>query len=1533
MSLDRFEDAFEDLAPVILLEPEDGRLIVPDASLLFGADFQRAGHDLLLVNEDAPTIRIEDYFFSDPPASIFSPNGAQLTGEIISRLAGPIAPGQYAQVGSVRGGDPIGQVETIDGVATVQRSDGTVETLDVGMKIFQNDVVETDAAGSVALTFVDGTIFTLASGTRMVIDELIYDPSSNDNTASFSLVQGSFVFIAGQVAKTGGMDVNTPSATMGIRGTTVLARIETVNGAITTEVTLVRDADGDLGRIELRTLDGTLVQQITVTDTRWEVTTEDGETYSVERSAVDPSDDQALVADAFGALQSAINRVDAGQTFVTMPSTSSGGSGGPGGGEGSFGTGDVDLFDEPIIIDDTDPYDAEVDAEFQGLEPDGELPDLQAGDVVVEGQEDAGEDGGIDGVVDVGIVGGLTYEIIAGPSNGMATIENDGSFNYVPNENFNGIDSFTYLVTDETGEQATGTVFVQVAAVNDPPELPDTNTSAEEDGVLVATLVATDVDGDTLTFSLVSGPTHGQVTLFDDGTYTYIPNDDFEGQDSFEVLVDDGNGETDTATVFVTVTPINDDPVIDVETSDLSADVSEGTATATEFTGQMVSDDLDVGDGATWSVVTEGPDPVQGTYGTFTISASGEWTYTLTESLEGLNAPEAEGGASAIETFTVQVSDGNGGVDQQVITINLVGDNDLPVFDTELSTDTGEVTEDSDDIAATGTMIATDVDSADPVWSNLTGGDTIQGTYGALQIQANGSWTYELDPELSDSLGDSDVETDSFTVRASDGDGGEIQRTIQITVNGSNDAPVITSGPEAATGSVTEDDQVNTASGQLTAFDAENSPLTWGMVGSIEGTYGTLTIDDDGNWLYTLDNIQANSLGEGDSDTDTFTVFASDGSLQSGNQQITITVNGANDAPELPEDNVFETTQATAVTDTILATDPDGDTLTYTLVTGEGFDAENGTVSLTSGGSFTYTPNEGFVGFDSFTYEVSDGLGGVTQGEVIIAVETGEGGDNSVDVIVNFDPATDAPAGSVVLDANEVTSSEVNLIFALDGSGSISNDDWNAMITSIDGALDTLQTRFEGSELTVTVGFTVFSSDATEVVSFDLFNATGTAEDPRDGWAEELEALRDEQPSSLTNWGAALDSTDTYLDGTDPNAQNFLFFITDGVPSGNDSVWQVERDELLANHNIDIEAFGLGPAFDSTSGNPSANAVESLNGLDSDGAYTALSGPEDLEQALITTPAFNPTLVSLSVSLSVEGGPSTVVATEDTRALAKEGIDYELALAEIEDLSDALGVENRFSVTATYDLDGDGVADLTVFATEVFGKSETEVTIPNATDSPASELTGSDLLFGSDLADDISSGSGNDLVMGYDGADSLNAGTGIDTVLAGAGDDLLTMEDAGVTRLPEDGGDGDLMDGGTGQDTLVFDFTNDILTNLLDDVTIRDIETLDMDNGLQNSMMLTLSDVVDLSTDSNALLDGQGVGAVSDSALILGDTQDVLFLEDGADGNWVLASQDEDIGGGQLVDIWQYQSNTDPVGVFSATLGVDAEIEVNPPVA
>ena len=184
-------------------------IAVPDANLLFNGDYGRAGTDLIISDDHGQSLRINDYFNSEP-VPLVAPNGSQLSGNVVYQLAGPLYPGQYAQATNDSDGpSAIGQVETLEGGATVQRADGTVEQLAVGTKVFQNDVVTTADGGKVAITFADGTVFTLASGSRMTLDEFIYDPNSNDNSAVFNLVEGSFVFIAGNVAGTGGMDINT----------------------------------------------------------------------------------------------------------------------------------------------------------------------------------------------------------------------------------------------------------------------------------------------------------------------------------------------------------------------------------------------------------------------------------------------------------------------------------------------------------------------------------------------------------------------------------------------------------------------------------------------------------------------------------------------------------------------------------------------------------------------------------------------------------------------------------------------------------------------------------------------------------------------------------------------------------------------------------------------------------------------------------------------------------------------------------------------------------------------------------------------------------------------------------------------------------------------------------------------------------------------------------------------------------------------------------------------------------------------------
>src|SRR6516225_2315020 len=123
--------------------------------------------------------------------------------------------------------NPIGKVVNTKGTVkvehvapvVVQASTGDGATK-VGDLVYKGDTVSTGADGAVGITFSDGTAFNLSANARMVLNEFVYDPKGNSNATLFSLSKGSFTFIAGKVAKTGDMKIDTPVATMGIRGTT-----------------------------------------------------------------------------------------------------------------------------------------------------------------------------------------------------------------------------------------------------------------------------------------------------------------------------------------------------------------------------------------------------------------------------------------------------------------------------------------------------------------------------------------------------------------------------------------------------------------------------------------------------------------------------------------------------------------------------------------------------------------------------------------------------------------------------------------------------------------------------------------------------------------------------------------------------------------------------------------------------------------------------------------------------------------------------------------------------------------------------------------------------------------------------------------------------------------------------------------------------------------------------------------------------------------------------------------------------------------
>jgi hypothetical protein len=197
-------------------------IIVPDAHLLFHGDFKRSGVDLILSGDDREIV-LHDYFKAEKRAALASPDGAHLTGDIVNALTGSVEVSQAA--GTVSVAKVIGHVSKLAGTATAIRN-GVSIILHQGDNVEKGDVVQSGSDSTLGITFIDGTVFGLSSNARMVLNEMVYDPNGSNNSSLLSLVAGTISFVAGETAKHGDMKIDTPVATMGIRGTAVLVEID-----------------------------------------------------------------------------------------------------------------------------------------------------------------------------------------------------------------------------------------------------------------------------------------------------------------------------------------------------------------------------------------------------------------------------------------------------------------------------------------------------------------------------------------------------------------------------------------------------------------------------------------------------------------------------------------------------------------------------------------------------------------------------------------------------------------------------------------------------------------------------------------------------------------------------------------------------------------------------------------------------------------------------------------------------------------------------------------------------------------------------------------------------------------------------------------------------------------------------------------------------------------------------------------------------------------------------------------------------------
>ena len=177
----------------------------------------------------------------------------------------------------------------------------------------------------------------------------------------------------------------------------------------------------------------------------------------------------------------------------------------------------------------------------------------------------------------------LIYSIVAHPTHGTLSGLNGDRVIYTPDENYNGTDSFTFKVNDGSLDSNTATVSITVTAVNDAPIAQDQAVTTAENIPIDINLVASDVDGDPLTYSIVTQPTHGTIGLFVGTVVTYIPDQYYSGTDSFTFKANDGTLESNIATVSITITSVNDAPIAQGQAVTTAEDIAkEITLVATD---------------------------------------------------------------------------------------------------------------------------------------------------------------------------------------------------------------------------------------------------------------------------------------------------------------------------------------------------------------------------------------------------------------------------------------------------------------------------------------------------------------------------------------------------------------------------------------------------------------------------------------------------------------------------------------------------------------------------------------------------------------------------------------------------------------------------------------------------------------------------------------------------------------------------------------------------------------------------------------
>lgn len=625
----------------------------------------------------------------------------------------------------------------------------------------------------------------------------------------------------------------------------------------------------------------------------------------------------------------------------------------------------------------------------------------------------------------------LTYSLGISAEHGTVVVQPDGNYTYTPFSNYNGTDSFTVTVSDGDGGTNTKTVNVTVLSVNDAPVAQDDTAQAvDEDTPITIDVLAndTDIDGDTLTIvsNGFSANAHGTASA-NEGKVLFTPNANWNGSTSFTYTVRDGAGATDTATVYITVNPVNDDPYTTATGNDtyhFSEDCGQKTLDV------LTNDDVDTTTNPLDEELTVTGVAAAPQHGSYSISGDSKTIlYTPNENYFGA------------DSLVYTMRDKAGKTGSFTVTINIASVNDLPTItavsnqtiDEDGNTDVLSFTVWDVETAAASLTVTASSGNVTLVPNNAANLVVESGTGGARAIKVIPAANRNTDKDG----------TATITLTVKDANNATATTSFTLAVNKVNDAPSAkpdtrtTNENTAVTVDVLVNDDVDLAieGDTLTIVEGSVSHASGSVLGSFAVINNKIVYTPYANWTSKV------------SASETLSYTARDAAGETSSSTVTITVTPVNDNPVLSaiadqtiDEDELGGTGAVAFT----AMDEEDTTLTVTAVSSNQGLIKNSDISVVHVEDESYTvcavPLADQNGEATITVTAADSQGGV-------ATKTFK---------VTVTPVVDAPANGD--DTYTVTEDTATVLNVLENDG-VDQDTNPAATTFTIVAIETAPTR------------------------------------------------------------------------------------------------------------------------------------------------------------------------------------------------------------------------------------------------------------------------------------------------------------------------------------------------------------------------------------------------------------------------------------------------------------------------------------------